>query len=235
MQLPRKSRAGWSKDKDLMFNAMKKNKQTSPGRTLNRQTISSLLFFITIILFSGLTDVLSSPVFASSGGEGESEMVAFFSTGFMWSVINFLIIAFLLYKYAKDPLKEALKKRQETIEKTLDEAAEARMLAEKGLAEARQQLSEKDTVIESILSDAEKAAEREKLALVEQGKRMSRDIVERAKLSMDVELTQAKNELKAEAARLAIELAEKKIRKETSEDDQSRLLENYISMMESRN
>jgi len=109
------------------------------------------------------------------------------------------------------------------------------MLAEKGLKEAEQRLSEKDAAIELILSDAKHTAERDRLALVEQGERMSRDIVARAKLSMDVELKQAKDDLKAEAARLAIELAEKKIRQETSEDDQSRLLENYIVMMENRN
>lgn len=215
---------------------MRTNKKIVPGQTLSPQSsaLSSLRFVIATVLFLGITTALS-PVFASSGGESEVEMVKLFSTGFMWTIINFSIIVFLLYKFAKEPLKEALKKRQETIEKTLDEAAGARMLAEKGLKEAEQRLSEKDAAIESILSDAKHIAERERLLLVEQGERMSRDIVERAKLSMDVELTQAKDDLKAEAARLAIELAEEKIRQETSADDQSRLLENYIAMMESRN
>jgi len=210
---------------------MRTNKKIVSGQTLSN---SSLRFVIATVLFLGITTALS-PVFASSGGDSEVEMVKFFSTGFMWTVINFSIIAFLLYKFAKEPLKEALKKRQETIEKTLDEAAEARVLAEKGLKEAGQRLSEKDAAIESILSDAKQIAERERLLLVEQGERMSRDIVERTKLSMDVELTQAKDDLKAEAARLAIELAEKKIRQETSADDQSRLLENYVATMENRN
>ncbi len=195
---------------------------------------SILRLVLMTVLFLAISASMSQ-VFANSGSENETEMVKLFSTSFMWSVINFLIIVFLLYKFGKEPLKEALKKRQKTIEKTLDNAAEARMLAEKGLKEAEQRLSEKDAAIELILSDAKHIAERERLALVEQGERMSRDIVARAKLSMDVELKQAKDDLKAEAARLAIELAEKKIRQETSEDDQSRLLENYIVMMENRN
>jgi len=77
---------------------------------------SILRLVLMTVLFLGISASMSQ-VFASSGGESETEMVGFFSTGFMWSVINFSIIVFLLYKFGKEPLKEALKKRQETIEK----------------------------------------------------------------------------------------------------------------------
>ena len=217
----------------LEYNSLKVSKTGVP-LTHHSLLLTTLRFVITVFCVLAVTAVLS-PAFASSGGEGEVETVKFFSTGFMWSVINFSLVAFLLYKFGKEPLKDALAKRQETIRKTLDDAAEAKTLAEKGLKEAEKRLSEKDASIESILSDAKHVAERENNALVKQGERISKDIVERAKLSMGVELKQAKDSLRAEAVRLAIELAEKKISEETSADDQGRLIENYIGMMENRN
>ena len=64
---------------------------------------------------------------------------------------------------------------------------------------------------------------------------MSQDIVERARLSVNVELDRAKADLKAEAVQLAVELAEKKISEQTSDEDQKRLLAGYINKMENSN
>jgi len=180
--------------------------------------------------------LLPAVVFASSGGEGgEVEMVSFFSSNFFWAVVNFAIIVFLLVRYGKEPLGEALANRRRTIEKTLDEAAQAREKALEALAEAKKRLSEKDAAVESLIEDARKAAEREKERLVEQGERLSRDIVERARTSVDLELKRAKDELKAEAVQLALELAETKIRESVSEEDQRKLVTDYVERMESRN
>lgn len=174
---------------------------------------------------------------AGENGEGghKEEMVEFFSTGFMWTVINFTLIAFVLVKFAKEPLQEALRQRRETIEKTMKDAAEAKELALKGLEEAKRREKEKNVEIESILSDARATAERERKSLIEQGERISRDMVERARLSIDVELQRAKDDLRAEAVTLAMEIAADKIRRETTEDDQKRLLTEYIGRMENRN
>jgi|GEM_PF-5379789 F-type H+-transporting ATPase subunit b len=204
---------------------------------------------VIILLFSAL--VISYPIVsmaqegaglgnaaAVEGGQAageKKEMVQFFSTGFMWTVINFTLIAFVLVKFAKEPLQEALRQRRETIEKTMKDAAEARELALKGLEEARRREKEKDIEIESILNDARSTAERERNSLIEQGERISREMVERARLSIDVELQRAKDDLRAEAVTLAMEIAADKIRRETTEDDQKRLLTEYIGRMESRN
>jgi len=59
--------------------------------------------------------------------------------------------------------------------------------------------------------------------------------VERARLSVNVELERAKADLKAEAVQLAVELAEQKIREQTSDDDQKRLQAGYIDKMENSN
>ncbi|MBI5141962.1 MAG: ATP synthase F0 subunit B [Nitrospirae bacterium] len=170
----------------------------------------------------------------AEGGHKE-EMVEFFSTGFMWTVINFTLIAFVLVKFAKEPIQEALRQRRETIEKTMKDAAEAKELALKGLEEARRREKDKDIEIESILSDARATAERERKSLIEQGERISRDMVERARLSIDVELQRAKDDLRAEAVTLAMEIAADKISRETTDDDQKRLLTEYIGRMENRN
>lgn len=189
-------------------------------------------------LFFQALCLLAFPIIAlasAGGGENGPGMMSFFSSGFLWSLINFAVIAFVLYWFGKGPMKEALANRQKTIEKALNEAAEARAAAEKGLEEARKRFSEKDGEVAALLDDSKEAAERQKAQLVEQGRRMSQDIVERARLSVNVELERAKADLKAEAVQLAVELAERKIREQTSDEDQKRLQSGYIDKMENSN
>jgi len=188
-------------------------------------------------LFIGFFLLLNVSVSLASGGGGghEVEMVPFFSSNFLWAVINFSVLAFVLYWFGKEPLREALAKRQETIEKTLNDAADAREKATAALEEAKSRLSDKDTAVQEILADAKGIADREKQKLIEQGERLSRDIVARARMSVDLELKRAKDDLKAEAVELAMELAEKNIRETVSDDEQKRLVADYVEKMESRN
>lgn len=188
-----------------------------------------------IVWFFVLVNVSIAWASGGGGGEHEVEMVPFFSSNFLWAVINFSILAFILYKFGKEPLREALAKRQETIEKTLDHATEARQKATEALREAKSRLSDKDTAVQEILADAKAIADREKQKILEQGERLSRDIVERARMSVGLELKRARDELKAEAVALAMELAEKKIRETVSDDGQQRLVADYVEKMESRN
>ena len=173
----------------------------------------------------------------SGGGEGKEkvEMVPFFSSNFFWTVINFCLVVWLLVKFGKSPMKEGLTARKDRIEKAINDAAEAKALAEKALQDAERRLAEKDVEVRAILDDAAQAAARERERLDAQGKKVSQDIAERARLNIDLELKRAKDDLKAEAVRLAIEVAEKKIGAIITSDDQKRLVSQYIKGMESRN
>lgn len=175
----------------------------------------------------------------ASGGGGEGaekvEMVPFFSSNFLWTVINFCLVVWLLVKFGKGAMKEGLVARQDRIEKAINDAAEAKALAEKALQDAERRLAEKDVEVQGILDDAKRVAARERERLVEQGIKVSQDIADRARLNIDVELKRAKDELKAEAVRLAIEVAEKKIGAIITSEDQKRLVSQYIKGMESRN
>lgn len=188
-----------------------------------------LIFTVWLLLLGGV-----SAAWASGGGE-TVEMVPFFSSNFLWTCINFALVVFLLTKFGKAPMKEALRARKEKIAHTMNEAAEARSLAEKALKEVEQRLSEKDATVKTILDESRETAEREEQLMIDQAEKASLDIVERARGSVDVELKKAMDQLKAEAVRLALETAEQKIAGMMTSEDQKRLVNQYITGMENRN
>ena len=133
---------------------------------------------------------------------------------FLWSLILFLAFFFILRKFAWGPILNALKEREEGIEKSLQEAESARnematLKAENEnlLKEARQErekiIKEANQLKEQIVSEAKKSAQ--DAAAIERDK---------AKAQIDSMKASALAEIKGTAATIAVEVAEKILRKE---------------------
>jgi len=162
-------------------------------------------------------------------GAEEGEAHASLFKDYLWKIINFGILFFILFKFGKKPLQSFLKQRSEMIEKTLKEAKEAKELAEKALRELDVRLEKKDKEIQEILSLTRRSGEVERENLVEQGDRLREKILEQAKANIAYELKHAKEAIKAEAAEIAIELAEKKLKEKLTKEEQERLLDESIT------
>ncbi len=168
--------------------------------------------------------------FVAFGAEEEAAHAPWWKD-YIWKIINFGILFIILYKFGKKPLQSMLKQRTEIIEKTLKEAREAKELAEKALREVDVRLKEKDKEIAEILAVTKRSGEVERENLIEQGDRLREKILEQAKANIAYELKHAKEAIKAEAAEIAIELAEKKLKEKLTKEEQEKLLEESIAKM----
>lgn len=165
-----------------------------------------------------------------AAGAEEAEHHATFSDWF-WRIVNFAVLVAILVIFAGKPFRNFLKQRSEAIEKALNEARQARELAEKALREVEERFAQKDAEIERVLSTAKKAGEIERDNIIEEGKRLSQRLIEDARSGIELEKKKAIEKLKEEAALLAIELAEKKLQGLT-EEEKRRLLEDAIKRIE---
>jgi len=183
--------------------------------------------YILILVFCALLLLFALPVLASEGGEHGSSMMEW-----VWKFVNFAILVTVLVVFMKKPLVTYLKNRTELIEKSIKEASEAKALAEQALKEVEDKLKLKDQDIQKIIDAAIKSAETEKETLIEDGGKMSEKILEQAKMNIEHELKKAKEQLKADASKLAIDLAEKKLTQKMSDEEQLKILEESIKKLE---
>ncbi len=181
--------------------------------------IFSLLFVYSIFL--------ASYALGSSGGEEAGHTPLW--KDYMWKIINFAILIIILWKFAKKPFQNFLKTRTELIEKTLNEAKAAKEAAMKALQEVEDRIKKKDEEIEKIIAVAQKSGEQEREAIIEQTSKLKERILEQAKTNIEYELKHAKEEIKAEAVELAMELAEKKLKEKLTREEQERLLEESLA------
>jgi len=141
-----------------------------------------------------------------------------FSFGlFFWQTLLFIILLFLLKKYAWKPILDALNSREEGIKNALDEAEKARQEMvdlksnnEKIVKEAR---AERD----AMLKDARSIKENMISEAKEEAKAQAGKIIEQAKATIENEKLAAITELRNQVAELSIGIAEKLIKDELSE------------------
>lgn len=209
---------------------MKKNscKLQATSCKLKKQTIS--LFIALFLLFTIHYSLFTDTAFAAGGMEGGTSLM-----DWVWRILNFAILVIILFKFLNKPLKDYLRQRKELIEKSIKEAQEAKEIAMKALAEVEERLKVKDKEIEEIISSAKSSGEREKQRLIEEGEKLRVKILEQAKTNIDYELKKAKEAIQSEAADAAIQIAEEKIKTKLTKDDQERLLQESLKLLEGRN
>jgi F-type H+-transporting ATPase subunit b len=188
----------------------------------------SLIITVTACL---LLAVLAAAGFASEGGEGAHHVdTAKQLKDFAWRVLDFAaLMALVVWALKKANVKGTLAARQVAIEKTLQEAAEAKAAAEKKLAEYSEKLAAANLEIDGIYAAIRTEGEAEKTRIIAEAKVMAEKIREQASQSANQEVLKARTELRVEAARLAVELAEMSIKEKIVQDDQDRLVGEYLT------
>jgi F-type H+-transporting ATPase subunit b len=141
-----------------------------------------------------------------------------------WMTVTFLIVFFLMKKFAWGPILNMIHEREESIETALasaekakEEMAALQMSNEKLLAEARiekdKMLKEAREIKETMINDAKDLAQKE-----------AQRMIAEARKSIQNEKMAAINELKNEVAVMSVEIAEKVIRKDLSKDENQKAL-----------
>lgn len=146
-----------------------------------------------------------------------------------WATLIFVVLLFLLSKFAWKPILSAVKQREDSINNALEAAEEARKQManlkadnERLLAEARaerdQMLKEAKELKDKIVAEAKEEAQKEGQKLIEQ-----------AKQSIDAEKKMAMAQLKEKVATLSVDIARKVMKDELADQQkQATLINDYL-------
>jgi F-type H+-transporting ATPase subunit b len=144
-------------------------------------------------------------------------------------LLNSGILFFLLYRFGKKPVSDALKARKANLLKGMEEAAQMKKEAEARLADYEQKLATVDQEIERVRSEMRASGESERKRILAEAKekrtRMERD----AQVLITQELKAARENLLADMSRAALKSAETALKTKITAADQSRLAEEYLA------
>ena len=139
-----------------------------------------------------------------------------------WTTIIFFLFWWLIGRFSFRPIAEALKKREHDIQSALDMAKNAREEMANLQAENQQLLAQARVERAEILKEAKEASSR----MINEAKSRAKDEAQKIVVSAQREIENQKKhaleEVKNEVGMMALDIAEKVIRKQLSNDPEQK-------------
>jgi F-type H+-transporting ATPase subunit b len=149
----------------------------------------------------------------------------------IWGALSFVILFFLLSRFAYPSLKKGMDNRAEKIRTSIDEADRAKSEAQRILDEYQRQLADARSESARIIEEARQAADRLRQDLKRQAETEVADLRARAQEDIQAQVQRAMADLQARVGELAIELAEKVVERSLDRETNMQLIENYINQV----
>lgn len=150
----------------------------------------------------------------------------------VWTLLIFILFWALMARFAFKPIQNALKQREDDIQKSLDEAKKAREEMANLKAENEQLLKQAQEERMKILKEANEAKE----AIINESKNKAKEeaqkIVANAKEQIEHQRMAAITDIKNQVGKMSLEIAEKVIRKQLEgNQEQERFVNTLVEEM----
>ena len=185
-----------------------------------------LCFLLVSVLVVAIVGGLALSALAAEEHEDTSSFKKWWMK--IWEVLNFLILAFLLFKLLKDPVKKFFQERAHMFQQQIEEAEGTSVEAERELKELESRFELLDEEIQQLRQLITGQGERERDKIISDAKQTAEYTLEKAKIESDMMMREAKIRLRTEVSNEAMRLAEESIKKEISKKDQERLVDEYL-------
>lgn len=146
-----------------------------------------------------------------------------------WKIINFLALAFLIVKFAKQPLKDFIKKQREAASENLAEMEERKKEAKAEQERIAQMTAGLAKELEDFQNALAETAAKDREEMLESAQTESKLILERAEIWAEQALIHAKQRLAAEMLDQATEIASETIQNNITDQDREMFFDQFNS------
>ena len=164
--------------------------------------------------------------------EGESNLFAGDIGNAVWTLAIFLLVIFVLGRFAWGPLLSTLQEREKFIRESLEQAKTDREAAEAQLREYEEKLHEARAEATEIVKEGRRDAEVVRRRIEDDAKGEADKIVARARREIEIAKQTAVKDIYSLTASLATSAASKIVRQELDRSDHERLIAESIAELE---
>ena len=147
----------------------------------------------------------------------------------IWTIVCFLVVLFVLKRYAFGPIQQMIDQRRERIEQAIAEADNAREEARKLLEEHRKLIGQAKSESEEILVEARRLADAQRDRVKQETEEDRQRRLEETRRQIDQATAQALGQIRDEVGKLSLLAAEKITRKSLTDADQQRLIDEALA------
>jgi len=147
---------------------------------------------------------------------------------YIWTIFTFLVLVFLLNRFAWKPLLAALEARQKTITDALDDARKTREQLERAQQDSARVMAEARVEADGLIARVRTDSERFRLELRDKAAAEAANITKQAQLQIQREADKAVESIRREAVDLSVSIASKLLKRQVSATDQDALLQEAL-------
>jgi F-type H+-transporting ATPase subunit b len=147
----------------------------------------------------------------------------------IWTIVFFLIVFFVLRKFAFAPLQRILDERRDSIRQSIEAADNARDEAQRLLEEHRKLIAEARGQSEAILAEARKTRESMEQRMREETEAERQRRLEETRKEIAAETARALQQIRAEVADLTLEAASRVVGRTLDADRDRELISEAIA------
>ena len=148
---------------------------------------------------------------------------------FVAQICNLFIQMYLIKRFLFKPVNEMLEKRRALADAQIREAEQAKADADAIKTEYEQNMKEAKEKANEILTTAQKTAALQSEEMLKEAASQAAALKSKAESDIAQEKRKAVNEIKDEIGGMAVEIAGKVIEREISEEDHTKLIDEFIA------
>ena len=145
-----------------------------------------------------------------------------------WSIVVFIILVVVLWKFVLKPINNMIKKRQDEIREKVDGADRQNEEAKKYLEEQQKNIEKSRIEAKKIIDEGKDAARKIREEIEAKAGEKSRAMIEDALAEIRSEKERSLNEVKNEIIEIALAASEKIVSKRLSEEEHKKLIEDSL-------
>jgi F-type H+-transporting ATPase subunit b len=199
--------------------------------SLKKMMRTKVLIFILFVLSVG--PALGITLLHASTGGGDPEAGRNW-VGFGWRAFNFIVLAGLLYWLMADKVRDFFSSRQDDVKTTLQGLAVAKEEAEKKFAEYNARLDKATDEIQAMADLIRQQGLAEKDRIIADAERAAVKMKDDASKRMDHEMKMARHDLREEAVRLSVQMAQDTLKQNITATDHAAMVGDYIDKVVSK-
>lgn len=184
----------------------------------------SLLVVASVLLSFGAAWASSEGGHGGGHGDNGAKLKDLF-----WRIMNFALLGGALFFLLRKPMAKGLAARRQGIKDQLADLEQQKQQAEKELVAYKEKMARLDQEIDKIIAEYVQQGEALKAKIIEEAKVAAEKLQDQAKKNIEQEFQKAKEQLKSEMAEQAVSMAEAIIKKNVNEDDQKRIIDEYLT------
>jgi F-type H+-transporting ATPase subunit b len=146
-----------------------------------------------------------------------------------WTVLIFAILMVLLWRFAWPTILKSVVERERRIQKQLEDAEKANVLAQQLLEEHKKTIAGARSEAQEMIAKAKVVAQKERELLLAKAREEYEALLARARKDIDAEKEKALVALRREAVELSIAAASKVIEANLDTDANRRLVTDYLA------